>query len=198
MRRILVLCLCLCWPMLALAQHHHRDGAPTRGLREVTVLIVRHAEKVQGSHGLSPAGQARARAYARYFAPLVLDGRSVWPQRLIATRDSRSSARPRLTLTPLSQRLGLPIEQPFANKQTAALVASLRQDNRAGVVLIAWHHGHIGKLIEDFGGDAKALLGDEWPDSTYDWLIVLRFDAQGRLIPGDSRRLVEPTWVGGT
>lgn len=183
-------------PMTVLAHHDHGDkGSP--GLSNVTVLIVRHAEKPASGNGLSPQGERRAQAYASYFDPLRLDGQSLLPGRLIATRDSKASIRPRLTLTPLSQRLGLPIEQPYADADVGKLVKSLDKDNQAPVVLIAWHHGHIDKLIGAFGGDAKAITGRKtWPGDVYDWLVVLRFDARGRLDAARSQRVREPLLTG--
>ncbi|KIH80975.1 flagellar basal body-associated protein FliL [Pseudomonas batumici] len=167
------------------------------GLRDVTVLIVRHAEKPAEGRGLSPEGEHRAEAYASYFDPLQLDGGQLTPRRLIATSDSKESERPRLTLTPLSQRLNLPIEQPYADDEVDKLVKSLGKDNAAPVVLIAWHHGHIDNLIEAFGGDATKLTGyKHWPEDVYDWLIVLRFDHQGQLIESRSEKVQEPPFPG--
>jgi hypothetical protein len=176
-------------PALASAHHAEKDA---RGLHDVTVLIIRHAEKAEPGNGLSTLGEQRAAAYASYFDPLRLDGESLQPQRLIATTDSKASERPRLTLTPLSTRLSLPIEQPFADDQVDELVRSLRKQNQASVVLIAWHHGHVGKLINAFGGSAKDLLGSKsWPADVYDWMVVLRFDDRGRLIESRSERVQE-------
>ena len=181
MRGWFCLFLFLTWPLLA-STHHADKDRESRGLRGVTVLIVRHAEKPARGSGLSAPGEQRALAYASYFDPLQLDGTSLLPQRLIATRDTDASARPRLTLTPLATRLGLPIEQPWADGQVDRLVESLGAENRAQVVLIAWHHGHIDKLIDAFGGDARTLQGRKnWPGDVYDWLVVLHFDGQGRL-----------------
>jgi phosphohistidine phosphatase SixA len=194
-----LLCGLLLFPVLALAHHSQKyagDDA-ARGLRNVTVLIVRHAEKPDGkdgpdSRGLTPRGEQRAQAYASYFDPLNIDGQSLMPQRLIATSDSKNSERPRLTLTPLAARLQLPLEQPFADKQVDKLVDSLRQQNQAGVVLIAWHHGELGDLIHAFGGDLTALTGkDKWPGDVFNWLIVLRFDDRGQLIASRSHLVRE-------
>lgn len=178
-------------PAAALAHHDHGDRG-RRGLRDVTVLIVRHAEKPAAGSGLSPQGEQRAQAYARYFDPLQLDGQSLVPGRLIATRDSKDSVRPRLTLTPLSQRLNLPIGQPYADADVDKLVKLLGKDNQAPVVLIAWHHGHIDQLIDALGADAKTLTGHKsWPGNVYDWLVVLRFDGHGRLDASRSRLVQE-------
>lgn len=162
------------------------------GLRNTTVLIVRHAEKPEQGSGLSPRGEERAKAYAQYFDPLRLADEQLLPQRLIATRDSKESARPRLTLTPLSQRLNLPIEQPYDDRDVDKLAKSLGKDNQAQVVLIAWHHGKIYKLIKAFGGDGEKLTGQQsWPGSVYDWLIVLRFDDKGQLMESRSQKVQE-------
>jgi hypothetical protein len=179
----------LLWPMLVSAHHADKD---TRGLRDVTVLIIRHAEKPDQGNGLSPRGEQRAQAYASYFDPFQLDGTALVPQRLIATSDSKASMRPRLTLTPLAARLQMPIEQPWADDQVDDLAKELRKKNEAPVVLIAWHHGHIVKLIEALGGDAKQLLGRKtWPGDVYNWVVVLHFDDQGRLSESTSRLVQE-------
>ena len=162
------------------------------GLRNVTVLIVRHAEKPDVGRELNARGEQRAAAYADYFTPLKLDGQTLTPQRLIATADSAESIRPRQTLIPLSLRLQLPIEQPCANSKVDKLVSLLREKNQAKTLLIAWHHGHINKLIAAFGGDGPALIGmPKWPVDVYDWLIVLRFDDNGKLIESRSQKIQE-------
>jgi hypothetical protein len=126
-----------------------------------------------------------------------LDDQTLTPQRLIATADSPESIRPRQTLIPLSQRLQLPIEQPYANNDVDKLVSSLRKNNQAKTVLIAWHHGHINKLIAAFGGDGPALIGQpKWPVDIYDWLIVLRFDDRGQLIQSRSEKVQEQLMPG--
>ena len=179
----------LLWPVLVSAHHADKD---TRGLRDVTVLIIRHAEKPDQGNGLSPRGEQRAQAYASYFDPFQLDGGTLLPRRLIATSDSKASMRPRLTLTPLAARLQLPIEQPWADDQVDDLAKELRKKNEAPVVLIAWHHGHIVKLIEALGGDAKQLLGRKtWPGDVYNWVVVLHFDGHGRLSESTSRLVQE-------
>ena len=184
----------LLWPVLLSAHHAGKDA---QGLRNVTVLIVRHAEKPDQGNGLSPRGEQRAQAYASYFDPLQLDGGTLLPQRLIATSDSKASMRPRRTLTPLAARLQLPIEQPWADDQVDALAKELRKKNQAPVVLIAWHHGHIVKLIEALGGDAKQLLGRKtWPGDVYNWVVVLHLDGQGRLSESASRLVREQLLAG--
>lgn len=173
------------------------QGSAAPGLRNVTVLIVRHAEKPDVGRELNAQGQRRAMAYANYFVALKLRDETLTPQRLIATADSAQSIRPRQTLIPLSQRLQLPIEQPFANNDVDKLVCLLRKNNQAKTVLIAWHHGHINKLIAAFGGNGPALIGQpKWPVGIYDWLIVLRFDDKGQLVESRSEKVQEQLMPG--
>ncbi|WP_405122678.1 flagellar basal body-associated protein FliL [Pseudomonas sp. M20] len=179
-----------------LALSYAQDSAAP-GLRNVTVLIIRHAEKPEVGRELNARGEQRAAAYADYFTSLQLDDQILTPHRLIATADSAQSIRPRQTLIPLSQRLQLPIEQPFANNDVDKLVSSLRKSNQAKTVLIAWHHSHINKLIAAFGGDGPMLIGQpKWPVDVYDWLVVLRFDDKGHLIQSRSEKVQEQLMPG--
>ncbi|NUS22517.1 MAG: flagellar basal body-associated protein FliL [Mesorhizobium sp.] len=162
------------------------------GLADATVLIIRHGEKPDSGTGLSPAGEARAKAYVRYFQPLTLDdGTSFRPDMLVATADTANSARERLTLAPLADALKLPIDQRFADKDVKALVKALSNESHGKSILIAWHHGEIGKLVKAFGVDPKALMPKgEWPDDVFDWVVVLRFGHAGQQIP-DSPHIME-------
>ncbi|WP_232375818.1 flagellar basal body-associated protein FliL [Mesorhizobium comanense] len=160
----------------------------TTGLADATVLIVRHGEKPDSGPDLSPAGEARARAYASYFHPFMLDGAPFVPDMLVASADSKNSARERLTLAPLAEALKLPIDQRFADREVQELVAALSSETHGKSILIAWHHGQLGKLIKAFGADPKALLpGGKWPGDEFNWIVVLRFDHKGQLVPGSAR-----------
>ena len=188
MKRFVVAAL---W-MMALALSAHAAGDTTTGLADATVLIVRHGEKPDSGPDLSPEGQARAQAYVAYFQPFMLDGAPFRPDMLVASADSRNSARERLTLTPLSQALKLPIDQRFADREVQNLVAALSTESHGKSILIAWHHGQLAKLIKAFGADPKALLPDgKWPGDEFNWVVVLRFDHTGQLVPGSARIIEE-------
>ena len=192
--RIAVMALLLAFALPANARHHDRDGdAP--GLTGTTILIIRHAEKpadeATGGPGLSPAGEARAQGYADYFLHFEVQGLPVKIDTLIASANSSESSRPRLTLEPLSKASGIPIQQPFADKDVKDLVRWLADGQPNRTVLIAWHHGKLPKLLEELGADPDDLLpGGEWPEDTYDWVIVLRYDNDGQL--SVSKRVMEP------
>jgi hypothetical protein len=177
---LVALMLALIMPTVALAKHDHVDG---NGLNDTTVMIIRHAEKPDSGPGLTPEGEARAQAYVGYFEHFSVNGESMVPNALYASADSTSSMRPRLTITPLSQALGLPIDDRFADKQTRDLADALRSEAHGNHVLIAWHHGEIPKLIHDLGADSAALIpGDKWPSDVFGWVVVLRYDHKGRLV----------------
>jgi len=162
------------------------------GLANTTVLIVRHAEKPDVGPGLASMGEKRAAAYATYFQNLTVDGRSLRPQTLIATADSKESLRPGLTLKPLAAVLGLPLDQRFKDKDYGAVVQALQSEIHGQVVLIAWHHGKLDRMLAAFGADPKTLLpAGKWPEDVYDWLIELPFDTQGRLIAAQVKRVTE-------
>ena len=164
------------------------DGrGPANGL----VLLIRHAEKPADGAGLAPLGLKRAYDYVRYFTKMRVDGSPMRIHALVAAADSPYSSRSRLTLTPLGDALGLPIHQPFANRQVKQVARWLAGAPPARTFVVAWHHGTMPKLLASLGADPEAVLprGD-WPDEVYDWMIAMRFDSQGRLIA--ARRIVEP------
>jgi hypothetical protein len=155
---------------------------PHNNLSGNTVLIVRHAEKPATGMGLTPMGEARAQAYAKYFVPFHDGGLSIHIDSLFAGADSTASMRPRLTLEPLSKVTGLPLNTEIGTKDQPALVKLLTQTPHGMHPLIAWRHGEIPALLEAFGASpAKLLPMSVWPDEVYDWVIVLTFDGEGRL-----------------
>jgi hypothetical protein len=168
------------------------SAKPTAGLADATLLIVRHAEKPAVGDGLTPKGEARARAYADYFQSLTVDGTPVRIDLLVATADSVRSRRPRLTLEPLSHALNLPIEQQFEDHEVKGLVDWLEQGAPNRTILIAWHHHEIPDLMSALGLDpTKILPGGQWPDSTYDWVIVVKYDHSGKIAPSSVRLVRE-------
>src|SRR5579872_3669598 len=95
--------------------------ADSRPLKDTIILIIRHAEKPETGQGLSPAGQQRAEACVHYFKNFTVDAKPLKLDSLFATADSKGSQRPRLTLEPLGNALGLKIDNRFKNKQCREL-----------------------------------------------------------------------------
>jgi hypothetical protein len=146
------------------------------------VLVIRHAEKPPAGDGLTPAGQARAEAYAKYFHPFNDGTESFNIDSLYATSDTTKSARPKLTLAPLSEATNLPIDTRFGNYDFDFLVHSLRHEQHGKHVLIAWHHGKIPDLLNSLGVDSTTVLPNgRWPDNVYDWVIEIKYDKNGKV-----------------
>jgi hypothetical protein len=153
--------------------------------KSATLLLIRHGEKSGDPEDatLTAAGQARAQAYVAYFRNLMRDSLPLpAPSFLIAAADSKNSVRSRLTLTPLSQSLGLPIDATVEDRAYPELARRLLGDSRYDHVtsLVCWHHGQILALARALGASEQALP-DSWPDDVFGWLLRLDFDALGRL-----------------
>jgi hypothetical protein len=163
------------------------------GPKNATILIIRHAEKPENGTGLTPAGEQRAQAYVRYFRDFTVDSKPLHLDAIFATADSAASQRPQLTVGPLANALGLPINTHYADKQVAKLANKLRATQQGKSVLICWHHGEIPDLLRALGAKPETLLPKgSWPGHIFDWVIQLRYDHNGQLIPEQTRRLKEP------
>ena len=166
------------------------------GLSDATILIVRHAEKTGEGIGLSPAGEVRAQVYASYFEHFSMNGRPIHIDQLVAAEDSSKSSRPRLTLEPLSTEMDMVINQPCPEHAVTTLVDWLKQRPAHQTTLVAWHHTKIAKLLAALGADPQTLLPEgHWPNDTFDWVVALRFDHEGKLIPGSAHVISEPATV---
>ncbi len=164
--------------------------AEATGLKQATILIIRHAEKPDDGEGLAPAGEARAKAYVEYFKNFQLHSEPLKLDAIFAAADSRESHRPRLTVEPLAQAIGLAVNASYKNKDFQALATELKTHHEGKHILICWHHGEMSALLQALGADPNALLpGGRWPGDKYDWVIELRYDHEGNL--KDARRIDE-------
>ena len=165
-----------------------KNGSPS--LARAMVLIIRHAEKPDEGDGLTAAGQARANAYVNYFEHYQRAGAPVKLTALFAAANSDTSHRPYLTILPLSQAIGLPINTDYKDKDYAKLADALQSADHGQAILICWHQGKIPDLVRALGADPRDVLPDgNWPDDQYGWVIQLRYDQQGRL--KTAKRIVE-------
>lgn len=172
-------------------------GQGSSGLKDAVVLIIRHAEKPESGPDLSPAGYQRAAAYAKYFNDFQVEGKPLKLDSLFAAKDSKNSRRPRQTLEPLSRALHLPLNTSFKDKTPELLADELKSSPHGKGILICWHHGKIPELIRGLGADPAALLpGGKWPIGEFAWVIELRYDGEGRLLPAQCRRIEEQIMAG--
>jgi len=171
-------------------------ATPKTALANVEILVVRHAERPGDEDDLTPAGVARAAAYAKYFKSLILHGEKIHLTHLFAEK----SVRTRRTLEPLSKTVDLPLDTRFSTKEYQALADDLRAHAYGKEILICWHHSKMADLITALGGMPDAVIpGGKWPKTTYDWIVDLRYDESGKLsaasekfvhghlMPGDSK-----------
>jgi hypothetical protein len=154
----------------------------------VSIAFVRHGEKQLGDgppHGvlvdgtpdpdsLIPRGWQRAGALVGLFVPRTGQAGPALlptPSRLFASEvgPHSHSRRPLETLTPLSDRLGLPLDEPFLQDELDELVAAIRACD--GHVLVAWEHTRIPLIANQLVGD-PAGVPQVWPDERFDMVWV--------------------------
>lgn len=149
-------------------------------------MLIRHAEKptaietgvsptgLPGPKELTVKGWQRAGALVSYFAPssgAFQDARIATPQLLFASHSS--SSRPRETLLPLSEKLGIGINLNYGKGDEELLVAAAKQGT--AVALISWQHDFMVAI-------ANAILGDnrtapqQWPRERFDVAWVFDLD----------------------
>ena len=144
------------------------------------IMIIRHGEKpvpskVQGVRArgewddasLTPLGWQRAGALVEFFerprSPHI-----TCPDHIFAARfdvsDVSSSRRSKQTVRPLSNTLGIDTNDRFGSEQEERLARALRRIS--GVVLIAWPHENIPKLVSAIG--VGIGTPSVWPDDRFD------------------------------
>jgi hypothetical protein len=162
------------------------------GPKDAVVLIIRHGEKPDTGRDLSPSGQQRAEAYIHYFQEFTVDSRQLTPNAVFAAKDTNGSQRPRLTVEPFAKAAKLRVDARFSSNQSPELAAALRATEQGKRILISWHHTDIPNLLRALGAKPKSLLpAGKWPDPVFDWVIMLSYDQDGRLIPASTRRINE-------
>jgi hypothetical protein len=162
------------------------------GPKDAVVLIIRHSEDAGSGDGISPLGEKRAEAYKNYFLNFTVDSKRREPKAVFAAKDSKKSHRPRLTVEPFAKAANLKIDTRFGNNQSADLAADLRANQQGKVILICWRHPYIPALLGALGATPKTFLPNgKWPGAVYNWVILLSFDQDGRLIPSSSRQINE-------
>jgi len=155
----------------------------SKPLKHAVILVIRHAEKPAKGSDLTAAGKARAKAYAAFFKNYTVDGKPLKLDYLFAAADSKESRRARLTLEPTSHLLGLAIDSRYADDQFQKLADEIRAKPHGKHMLICWHHGEIPPLVQALGADPGQVIPDaNWPETVYNWVIQLRYDADGRLL----------------
>jgi hypothetical protein len=190
MKSLMLFCGLLMATMPAATYAQAANAGNSSPLANAVVLIIRHAEKPKSGSALAPAGKKRAKAYVKYFKDYTVDGQPLKLDYLFASADSKASRRARLTIEPTSKKLGLSIDTRFADAQYQQLANEIRTKPLGKSILICWHHGEIPQLILALGADpAQLFRSSKWPDAVFNWVIQLRYDANGNLL--DAKRITE-------
>lgn len=193
--------------MMLKGRQVYRFGTGT--MAPQTILIIRHAEKPEDGaaagvdatgapdpKSLTPRGWQRAGAWAELFAPSLGQPSALpRPTAFYASaptshheiRDEgvgSKSRRPVETITPLSEKLKLPIDQTFEKGQEAELAEAISSQD--GVVLVCWQH-------EDIAAIANALkpphgVPANWLDTCFN--VIYRFDRPDGTSPWTFRQIV--------
>lgn len=147
---------------------HSKDGS-----QSMTVILVRHAEKMivppeNKDPDLSPAGQARAQELARVFGETGIAA-------IYATQYKRTQQ----TVKPLADKLGLAVTQVEA-KKTPELVKQIRARNAGQVIFIAGHNNSVPEIIAALGGPQLPIIPEEEFDNLY--ILTVRSDGSAKLL----------------
>ena len=152
------------------------------------IMVIRDAEKPDGTGGvmrdgtpnlkaLTAMGWQRAYALVRLFAPA--DWHFADPHLAIPQTIYGSGLRSQQTVTPLAERLALPINLDYLKRGESALLHTATAIG--GIVLIAWPH-------EGIPGIAWLLLGGDqgvpqhWPGNRFDLVWVFDRPSNGKWI----------------
>ncbi|MBD0260696.1 MAG: hypothetical protein ICV83_33675 [Cytophagales bacterium] len=169
--------------------------------QNTTILLIRHAEKPTSGPLLTVAGQARAQAYIVYFQNYPSNAQPVTLHYLFAAADSDDSHRPRLTITPLADALGLSIIDTYKDNDYQTLAQEILREPQFNNtnILICWHHGEILDLAAALGVDADKLphhahwpegkppQKKPWPEEVYGWVLQLSYGADGTIDPQQTK-----------
>lgn len=139
------------------------------------VIIIRHAEKIQGGNRLNLQGLERAGALPYYFSGTALYNNPA-PTHIFAAslEEADSSMRPIQTCTPIANHYDLKLNIDFKHTETKEIAEEILKNPKYNdsTVLICWSHGHIRPIVLALGGEDPG----EWPKDIFDQVYLLTFD----------------------
>jgi len=173
------------------------------------IMVIRHGEKPASkslagidlngqpdTHSLTELGWMRAAYLPDLFTPLDGSGKSTLPTPNVVYASGPGAGdgegtRPRQTVGPLAEALGIAVDISYSRGQEADLVAAAA--SQAGPVLICWQHQSIPAIGAAFANVSPAPP-TTWPDDDYDEVWAFGSTGDGwqfaqvseGLLPGDS------------
>jgi len=132
------------------------------------VMIIRHGEKLNDEvTNLSPKGEARAACLINVFGN---NGTYVSPQKIYAQSptEKKQSTRPRDTVIPLANALGLQVDLSFSSGKVKKLSSDIAMSPEE-IILVSWSNDKIEDIAEEFGIPNPP----KWDGSVFDeiWMI---------------------------
>lgn len=132
------------------------------------IMIIRHGEKVNDKEtDLSAKGKARAYCLSEAFGT---NGKFTTPLKIYAQSPSekKQSTRPRDTVQPLADALGIEVDLSYTSGQVKKLAKDVEGSNDE-VVLISWSNDNIPDIAEKFGITSPP----DWDSDTFDEIWML-------------------------
>ena len=175
------------------------------------VMVIRHGEKPDGTEpgvdaqgnpddsSLTATGWQRAKALADLFDPAPGQLRSglARPTAIYAAgaNDDGEGLRPRETVAPLAQRLGITVNTDYGKGDEKALVKHVTA--QPGAALICWQHGELPAIAAAFP-HATPTPPKDWPDDRFDVIWTFTKTADGwqfaqlpeRVLPQDQNSVI--------
>jgi hypothetical protein len=154
---------------------------PPDAIQPDTIMIIRHAEKPDGStpgvdadgneddSSLTAVGWERAHALVGLFDPAEGDPRAglARPQTIYAAgvTDEGEGQRTRETVAPLGEALGIPVNTEYGKGEEKKLMKDVLESS--GTTLISWQHSEIPAVADAFESVTPAPP-QEWPSDRFD------------------------------
>ena len=139
------------------------------------VIIIRHAEKIQGGIRLNLQGLERTGALPYYFSGTPLYNNPA-PTHVFATALDKpdSPVRTIQTCTPIANHYNVPLNIDFKHTETKEIAEEILKNPKYNdsTVLMCWSHGHIRPIVLALGGEDPG----EWPKEIFDQVYLLTYD----------------------
>ena len=133
------------------------------------LLLIRHGEKIRGSANLSPIGQERAKALAKFFT--TPNTQFSQPTFVLGVEDR--SNRPVETCLPTAKALHVIPHVGFTLREEANGQLAHHLLSQTGTGLVCLEHHRIPALVRDLTA-GKVNLG-KWKGDVFDRVLVMHF-----------------------
>jgi broad specificity phosphatase PhoE len=130
------------------------------------VMLIRHGEKLNDKvTNLSPKGQTRAYCLIDLFKNVYATPQKIYAQ---SPTEKKQSTRPKDTVTPLAESLGLEVDLSYTSGKVKKLSNDILSSPEE-VVLVSWSNDNIPDIAQKLGVENPP----EWDKDSFDniWVI---------------------------